>query len=46
LLDLAVASFGWIFFHAAIGVGLVNGVRGAWARMSIPDETDYAQVFE
>jgi hypothetical protein len=34
------------FGRAAIGVGLVNGVRGARARRSIPDETDYAQVFE
>lgn len=36
----------WLLFYAAIGAGLINGVRGAWAKRSLPPSEDYAQVFE
>jgi hypothetical protein len=45
-LTSGLGHFGWIFFYAAVGAGLINGMRGAWARRSIPEETDYAEVFE
>jgi hypothetical protein len=39
---------GWIFAYGAITLGLINGVRGAWAarRLGRLDEADLETVFE
>ena len=36
----------WWFFYAAVAAGLVNGVRGAWAKRNLPPHEDYSEVFE
>ena len=45
---LLAGGFGvaWILFYAAIGAGLINGVRGAWAKRRLPPDENYAEVFE
>jgi hypothetical protein len=43
---LASGHIGWMLFYAAIAAGLINGMRGAWARRTIPAGANYADVFE
>jgi hypothetical protein len=43
---VASGHVGWILFYAVIAAGLINGMRGAWARRTTPAEADYADVFE
>ena len=38
-------NVGWMFFYAGVGAGLINGIRGAWAKKHLPED-DYAEVFE
>ena len=44
--EAGAARIGWIFFYAAIAAGLINGLRGAWARRHLPITPDYAEVFD
>lgn len=39
-------NVGWIIFYAAVGMGLVNGLRGAWAKRHLPPDGDCAEAFE
>lgn len=39
-------NIGWFFFYAAVGAGLINGIRAAWATKNLPADRDYAEVFE